>query len=258
MFKFQTTDYAKLQTFILQLLNNNSTLLFNYNGNWAHDLTADIFTRLSCYLGSSKCLGLASTSFQQFIGNCQNSAYGTGKCNTIKPDFRLVQFCYGLRQNTGSANAVQNLVQWYINNAPLADYWRNDAMALLNSLSCLTSDTQVEQYLTYALNDQFPVEFFQSVGDSDPSGMRLFNYFKKNLATIVNSKHFNRIVSRLALGWSTANQLSLLQNFDFQGLTLTSDQADAWNNVIMGVQSNMNWLQQNQPVISAWLASNVS
>lgn len=64
---------------------------------------------------------------------------------SIKPDFRLVQFCYGLRQNTGSANAVQNLVQWYINNAPLADYWRNDAMGLLNSLSCLTSDTQVEQ-----------------------------------------------------------------------------------------------------------------
>jgi hypothetical protein len=64
-------------------------------------------------------------------------------CNyefSIPSDHRLIQFCYGLRQTPDSTSDVENLVQWYINNAILADYWRNDAVALLNSLACLTND----------------------------------------------------------------------------------------------------------------------
>ena len=63
----------------------------------------------------------------------------------MTPDHRPVQFCYGLRQNPNAASAVFNLVQWYINNAPLVDYWRNDAVALLGSLSCLNDDNQIAQ-----------------------------------------------------------------------------------------------------------------
>uniref|UniRef100_A0A914C2G0 Aminopeptidase N n=1 Tax=Acrobeloides nanus TaxID=290746 RepID=A0A914C2G0_9BILA len=259
-FKFQTADYSKLKTFILQILNANSQLqlLFNHTGNWASDLTSVFITEFSCYLGQSNCLSQASTSFNQFISNCQNSAYGTGRCNQVTPDHRPVQFCYGLRQNPNAASAVFNLVQWYINNAPLADYWRNDAVALLGSLSCLNDDNQVAQYLNLTLYDQLPQEFFQYVAETDSSGNRLFNFFNNNLQKIVDSRHFNIIASNLALGWSTSTQNTTLQNFNWQGVRLTNEQANAWANTVNGVVSNINWLAQNQPAISAWLNSNVS
>src|SRR4051812_4954506 len=44
-------------------------------------LTSVYITELSCYLNQSNCLSQASKTFNQFISNCQNSVYGTGRCN---------------------------------------------------------------------------------------------------------------------------------------------------------------------------------
>lgn len=43
------------------------------------------------------------------------------------------------------------------------------------------------------------------------TGNRLFNFFKANLAQVVNSRHFGTIVTRMVFGWSTQDQLNLVR-----------------------------------------------
>jgi hypothetical protein len=68
------------------------------------------------------------------------------------------------------------------------------------------------RYLNLTLYDQLPQEFFQYVAETDSSGNRLFNFFNNNLQKIVDSRHFNIIVSNLALGWSTSTQNTTVGN----------------------------------------------
>ena len=107
----------------------------------------------------------------------------------------------------------------------LTGTFRLCAPRLNNTLKCLgwpEPGRAVTQHLLYAmptfrylnliLYDQLPQEFFQYVAETDSSGNRLFNFFNNNLQKIVDSRHFNIIVSNLALGWSTSTQNTMVGN----------------------------------------------
>uniref|UniRef100_A0A914C589 Aminopeptidase N n=1 Tax=Acrobeloides nanus TaxID=290746 RepID=A0A914C589_9BILA len=138
-FKFQP-EFPLVKKYLSYILDDGQAP-FSRTGHWNTDLLKPSCTSSLCYIGQAYCNSRAAELFQDFIqncqnSNCQNSVTGTGKCNSVPPEYRSTQFCYGLKQNQSYYYIIENMVDWSLNSVS-EYYFGEDTDDLLNALSCI-------------------------------------------------------------------------------------------------------------------------
>uniref|UniRef100_A0AC34FG19 Aminopeptidase n=1 Tax=Panagrolaimus sp. ES5 TaxID=591445 RepID=A0AC34FG19_9BILA len=256
-FRYQPTVYPNLVTYINNITSGMPTPNFTLTNDWSIDTANALMVDLKCGVSNSECMDKVASSFASFIQQCQNSAYGTGKCNPAPPDFRAAQLCYGIKQSSRDYDTVLSLYQWWQKNPPSNDYFPQDAEFLLNGLSCSQNPGQLYELITATLNQQIPSIFLSFVAGNDNLGTILSNYLQTNQSNVLNSPLFDYYIKQMVTDWSTETQLNFLTNFNATA-PLSPSQRNTVQSAINTVSNLWNWVCTEGSPISQWLANFVS
>uniref|UniRef100_A0A0M3JA87 ERAP1_C domain-containing protein n=1 Tax=Anisakis simplex TaxID=6269 RepID=A0A0M3JA87_ANISI len=116
------------------------------SSDWTQRMLASLATEYACKLSYSDCRQKASTSFIDFKTNCEMSRSGTGLCNSMVPDLRRTQYCWGVHENPESMDVVEKLYRWFVDNSR---YFHRDTENLLEAQACTTDATQLKEYVCW-------------------------------------------------------------------------------------------------------------
>jgi aminopeptidase N len=257
-FRYQNTTFPNLVTYINTITSGMPTPNFTLTGDWSVDTANSLMVDLKCGVNNTECMGKVAASFATFLQQCQNSAYGTGRCNPAAPDFRPAQLCYGVKQsNQYDFQTVLSLYKWWQQSPPSNDYFPQDAEFLLNGLSCSQRPDELYDLITATLNQQIPSIFLSFVAGNDNLGTILSNYLQINQANVLNSPLFKEYINQMVTSWSNQTQYDFLITFNATA-PLSPNQRDIVQNAINTVTKLMNWLSTEGTPISQWLANFVA
>uniref|UniRef100_A0A7E4UT57 Aminopeptidase n=1 Tax=Panagrellus redivivus TaxID=6233 RepID=A0A7E4UT57_PANRE len=241
---------ADYKIYLSYLLKKNTVTTLAAGSTWAANSLNPRILEFKLALGDAKVWQAVSDAFVNFTTSCQYQVLGTGYCNPITPDYRRLQFIYGLKNNPTKLPAVQAFYNYWT-SVPQADtYFSSDASALLEALAASGDVTTIRKLIVQALSGTTPIQFLTSVAEHDDTGLILFNYLKDYPNVVKTSQNFYNFLSAMTSTWTTDAQADQLANFDWK---LSSGQQSAVNGLLTDVRSRAAWVDTHGPAISAWL-----
>jgi hypothetical protein len=252
-FRYQKT-YSNLMIYYNTITSGMPTPNFTLTQDWSINTANALMADMKCGIGERSCMLKAKSSFATFIQQCQNSAYGTGKCNPVPSDFRAVQLCYGLKQSAKDHTTLLSLFQWWQSNPPANDYFPFDMEYLLNALSCSQDPGVVNDLITSTLNGSIPSIFLSFVAQNDIGGSMLSNYLAVHQGDVLNSPLFDKYIQQMVTDWSTDTQHAFLLNVN-STYPLSPSQKKTVQSAITTVETLQNWLSTEGTPIAQWLGN---
>uniref|UniRef100_A0AC35TH60 Aminopeptidase n=1 Tax=Rhabditophanes sp. KR3021 TaxID=114890 RepID=A0AC35TH60_9BILA len=245
--------YSKYRTQILSSIENIYIHYgWIYSNNWVQTTGNSYITELACFHQDKDCLASASTSFNAFISACAGEISTTSECNSVPMDFRKVQYCYGVAQN--SAASLQ-LLNTYLMVQSTSFYFDRDVSNLLHGLGCVTDATQLDNMFKLTIQGVIDVRLFERIAKNDDSGLVLYNWAITNGKMIANSYFFSNFVKAMTYGWNSADLLTKLTGLSWGGQVLSDGQQAFVNSTVTYINSNIQFYETNGGSISNWLNS---
>ncbi|KHN76517.1 Thyrotropin-releasing hormone-degrading ectoenzyme [Toxocara canis] len=226
--------------------------------DWTQNMLATWVTEYACRLDYSHCRSQASLKFLDFYTDCALTESPSGVCNSVVPDLRRSQYCWGVHRNPGKIDLVKTMYQWFIDNSK---YFNRDTENMLEAQACITDQTVLNGLVNDALVGKLPTTMIAHLGDRDETKRLLWNYFIANQdAVSFGVPDFADYMSAAMVKWNSVDDLKLATDFlsSANGMKLSSDEQNAIRNAMNTVQSRLNWRAQNEASIVSWLKNNVA
>uniref|UniRef100_A0A158R4C2 Aminopeptidase n=1 Tax=Syphacia muris TaxID=451379 RepID=A0A158R4C2_9BILA len=173
---------------------------------WTENYLSALVTEYACKLQLPQCLKDAKKKFEEFARNCQYSVSGTRTCNTLQPDFRRTQYCYGLKQVSEHKELVKKLYTW---SATHAKYFDRDTDNLLYALSCVANESMLED----TFNGVYPAKAFEYIAENF-DGEQALQYLIKHPEMVFATAEVSDFIQAFAATLNTQQQLISLTKID--------------------------------------------
>lgn len=203
----------------------------------------------ACALGVPDCLNEAAERFSTWIGNPIDE-------NRPAPDLREVVYYYGVQQ-TANESTWEQLLELYKSESDASE-----KVKLMYGLSAV-QDGQLLYRLIELANDESIVRsqdymtYAQYIA-ANPVGTQIYwEYYREQWPQLVarfglNSRQFGKLIVSITGQFASQVKLEEVQQF-YSKYPEAGAGAASRQEAIETIKYNINWQQQNIPVIANWL-----